>query len=40
MQRAWDFGVTYYTWRSKSGGMEAADVRRLTVIDEESVGPR
>lgn len=40
MRGAWDIGVTYYTWRLKSGGMKAIDMRRLTVISKESVGPR
>jgi putative transposase len=28
--------ATYYVWRSKYGGMEAADVRRLKELEEEN----
>ena len=28
--------ATYYVWRSKYGGMEAADVRRLKDLEEEN----
>lgn len=28
--------ATYYTWKSKYGGMEAADVRRLKELEEEN----
>jgi len=27
---------TYYTWKSKYGGMEAADIRRLRELEEEN----
>lgn len=27
---------TYYNWKSKYGGMEAADVRRLKELEEEN----
>lgn len=28
--------ATYYTWKSKYGGMEVADVRRLKELEEEN----
>lgn len=28
--------ATYYQWKSKYGGMEAADIRRLRELDEEN----
>lgn len=28
--------ATYYVWKSKYGGMEAADVRRLKELEEEN----
>jgi putative transposase len=28
--------ATYYAWKSKYGGMEAADVRRLKELEEEN----
>jgi len=28
--------ATYYTWKSKFGGMEAADIRRLKEIEDEN----
>jgi putative transposase len=28
--------ATYYKWKSKYGGMEAADVRRLRDLEEEN----
>ena len=28
--------ATFYTWRSKYGGMEASDVRRLKALEEEN----
>jgi putative transposase len=28
--------ATYYRWKSKYGGMEAADIRRLRELEEES----
>jgi putative transposase len=28
--------ATYYVWKSKYGGMEAADVRRLKDLEEEN----
>jgi len=28
--------ATYYTWKSKYGGMEASDVRRLKDLEEEN----
>ena len=28
--------ATYYTWKSKYGGMEASDVRRLKGLEEEN----
>lgn len=34
-----EFGVseaTYYQWKSKYGGMEAADVRRLKELEDEN----
>ncbi|MCC5810133.1 MAG: transposase, partial [Ectothiorhodospiraceae bacterium] len=34
-----DLGIseaTYYQWKSKYGGMEAADVRRLKELEEEN----
>ncbi len=27
---------TYYTWKSKYGGMEAADIRRLRELEDEN----
>ena len=30
------FEVTYYQWKSKYGGMEAADVKRLKDLEEEN----
>jgi putative transposase len=27
--------ATYYTWKSKYGGMEASDIRRLKELEEE-----
>lgn len=29
-------GATYYVWKSKYGGMEASDVRRLKDLEEEN----
>lgn len=34
-----EYGVsqaTYYSWKSKYGGMEASDVRRLKELEEEN----
>lgn len=28
--------ATYYTWKSKYGGLEAADVRRLKELEDEN----
>ena len=28
--------ATYYNWKSKYGGMEASDVKRLKVLEEEN----
>ncbi len=28
--------VTFYTWRSRFGGMEVSDARRLKALDEEN----
>ena len=28
--------ATFYTWRSRDGGMEVSDARRLKVLDEEN----
>jgi putative transposase len=28
--------ATFYTWRSKYGGMEASDARRLKALEEEN----
>lgn len=28
--------ATYYAWRSKYGGMEASDVRRLRELEDEN----
>lgn len=28
--------ATYYQWKSKYGGMEAADIRRLRELEEEN----
>jgi putative transposase len=28
--------ATYYTWKSKYGGMEASDIRRLKELEEEN----
>jgi len=28
--------ATYYNWKSKYGGMEAADVRRLKTLEDEN----
>ena len=28
--------ATFYTWRSKYGGMEVSDARRLKVLEEEN----
>ena len=28
--------ATYYVWKSKYGGMEAADIRRLKELEEEN----
>ena len=28
--------ATYYRWKSKYGGMEAADIRRLRELEEEN----
>jgi putative transposase len=28
--------ATYYTWKSKYGGMEAADIKRLKDLEEEN----
>lgn len=35
----WELGIsdaTYYTWKSKYGGMEASDIRRLKELEEEN----
>ena len=29
-------GATYYNWKSKYGGMEASDVKRLKALEEEN----
>ena len=29
-------GATYYTWKSKYGGMEVADLKRLKELEEEN----
>jgi putative transposase len=29
-------GATFYTWRSKYGGMEVSDVRKLKGLEEEN----
>ena len=29
-------GATYYKWKTKYGGMEAADIRRLRELEEEN----
>jgi putative transposase len=34
-----EYGVaegTYYTWKSKYGGMEASDIKRLKELEEEN----
>jgi putative transposase len=34
-----EFGIseaTYYQWKSKYGGMEAADIRRLKKLEDEN----
>ena len=34
-----EYGIaegTYYTWKSKHGGMEVADVKRLKELEEEN----
>jgi putative transposase len=34
-----EYGIsscTYYTWKSKYGGMEAADIRRLKDLEDEN----
>ncbi len=28
--------VTYYSWKSKYGGMEASDIRRLKELEDEN----
>ena len=28
--------ATFYSWRSKYGGMEVSDAKRLTALDEEN----
>jgi putative transposase len=30
--------ATYYKWKTKYGGMEAADIRRLRELEEETDG--
>jgi putative transposase len=35
----WEYGIaegTYYTWKSKYGGMEVADLKRLKELEEEN----
>ena len=35
----WEHGIseaTFYNWKSKYGGMEASDVRRLKELEEEN----
>ncbi|KQO88850.1 transposase [Methylobacterium sp. Leaf91] len=32
--------ATFYTWRSRFGGMEVSDARRLKALDEENVKQR
>ncbi len=29
-------GATYYNWKSKYGGMEASDIRRLKELEDEN----
>ncbi|GAA6152205.1 hypothetical protein NBRC116587_16240 [Pseudoteredinibacter isoporae] len=29
-------GATYYNWKSKYGGMEASDIKRLKELEEEN----
>ncbi len=34
-----DYGIseaTYYNWKSKYGGMEASDIKRLKVLEDEN----
>lgn len=38
-QVCWEYGVsdaTYYNWKSKYGGMEASDIRRLKEMEDEN----
>ena len=32
--------ATYYNWKSKYGGMEAADIRRLRELEDENAKPK
>ena len=32
----WISSATYYNWKSKYGGMEASDVKRLKALEEEN----
>ncbi len=35
-RKHWISEATFYTWRSKHGGMEASDARKLKSLEEES----
>ena len=36
MPQAWDLGATFYNWRSRYGGMEVSDARRLKSLEGEN----
>ena len=36
MPQARDLNATFYTWRSKYGGLEVSEARRLKALEEEN----
>lgn len=36
VSQAWDLGGDFYNWRSRYGGMEVSDARRLKRLDDEN----
>jgi putative transposase len=36
MPPAWDPDHTYYRWKSRYGGMEVSEARRLKALEEEN----
>lgn len=36
MPGAWDSNATYYQWKSKYGGLEASDLKRMRELEDEN----